>query len=315
MLRAFVSMAAAVLLGAFACSPAEEPGASTPSAEQRAAGVGRLSVYTVNYPLAYFAQRIGGDAVEVVFPAPPEIDPAYWTPEPEVIAAYQKADLILLNGANYAKWLERATLPRSKMVDISLAFADSLIPLEEGVVHVHGLEGEHSHKGWAFTTWLDPMLALEQARAILGALTELRPASEKSLQANFEGLQADLLLLDAQLREITAEAVDPPLLFSHPVYQYLEARYGLNGKSLHWEADEMPSEKMWRDLAATLEEHPAAWMIWEGEPAPEAVRRLEGLGVRSVVYAPCGNRPVEGDFGSVMRENVEALRTALASGP
>lgn len=28
----------------------------------------RLSVYTVNYPLAYFAERIGGDYVEVVFP-------------------------------------------------------------------------------------------------------------------------------------------------------------------------------------------------------------------------------------------------------
>ena len=29
----------------------------------------RLSVYTVNYPLAYFAERIGGNHVEVVFPA------------------------------------------------------------------------------------------------------------------------------------------------------------------------------------------------------------------------------------------------------
>jgi zinc transport system substrate-binding protein len=69
-----------------------------------------LVVYTVNYPLAYFAERIGGDAVEVTCPAPPDEDPAFWSPAAETIAAYQGADLILLNGAGYAKWVKRATL-------------------------------------------------------------------------------------------------------------------------------------------------------------------------------------------------------------
>lgn len=309
--RALVSAAIAVLVGALACSPAEKPGASAASEERAAADDGRLSVYTVNYPLAYFAERIGGDAVEVAFPAPADVDPAYWAPAPDVIAAYQKADLILLNGADYAKWLDRATLPRSKMVDTSAALADNFIPLVGGAVHTHGLEGEHSHKGWAFTTWLDPMLAVEQARAILEALTQRRPASEATLRANFEGLQSDLLLVDAQLRENTAGAGDLPVLFSHPVYQYLEARYALNGESVHWEPEEMPSEKMWQELAAVLGEHPAEMMIWEGEPLPEVVSRLESAGVKSVVYPPCGSAPREGDFGSVMRQNVEALRAAL----
>ena len=73
----------------------------------------RLSVYTVNYPLAYFAERIGGDQVEVVFTAPPDVDPAYWVPDQKTITAYQQADLILLNGANYAKWISKVSLPRS----------------------------------------------------------------------------------------------------------------------------------------------------------------------------------------------------------
>lgn len=38
-------------------------------------------VYTVNYPLAYFAERIAGDSVNVVFPTPPDIDPAFWSPD------------------------------------------------------------------------------------------------------------------------------------------------------------------------------------------------------------------------------------------
>ena len=82
-----------------------------------------LTVYAVNYPLAYFAERIGGEQVEVVFPAPADVDPAYWAPAPEVIADYQKADLILLNGADYAHWVGRTTLPASKMVNTSASLA------------------------------------------------------------------------------------------------------------------------------------------------------------------------------------------------
>ena len=54
-----------------------------------------LSVYVVNYPLQYFAERIGGPDVRVVFPAPADGDPAFWKPLPEQIAAYQKPDLTL----------------------------------------------------------------------------------------------------------------------------------------------------------------------------------------------------------------------------
>ena len=45
----------------------------------------------------------GGDRIEVSYPGPAGEDPAYWSPDAETIASYQKADLILLNGASYAK--------------------------------------------------------------------------------------------------------------------------------------------------------------------------------------------------------------------
>ncbi len=59
----------------------------------------KLQIYTVNYPLAYFAERIAGDLAEIRFPAPPDVDPAFWMPGTDTIAAYQAADRILLNGA------------------------------------------------------------------------------------------------------------------------------------------------------------------------------------------------------------------------
>jgi zinc transport system substrate-binding protein len=86
-------------------------------ASLQAAGDVRLTVYVVNYPLQYFAERIAGEHATVVFPAPSEVDPAFWLPDPHTIAAYQRADLILLNGATYEKWLTKATLPYARRVD------------------------------------------------------------------------------------------------------------------------------------------------------------------------------------------------------
>ena len=95
-------------------------------------------VAAVNYPLAYFAERIAGDAVEVKFLAPADEDPAFWTPEGKALAQYQNADLILLNGADYAKWTLRMSLPQARCVT---TFRGE--PIEEkGKAHAHGKEGE-----------------------------------------------------------------------------------------------------------------------------------------------------------------------------
>jgi zinc transport system substrate-binding protein len=52
-------------------------------------------------------------------------------------------------------------------------------------------------------------------------------------------------------------------------------------------------------------------MIWEGEPAAESVRRLEEIGLGSLVFDPCATTPADGDFLSVMRANVAALAEAF----
>lgn len=266
-----------------------------------------LSVFTVNYPLQYFAERIGGDLVQVSFPGPADEDPAYWAPGPEIIADYQQADLILLNGVSYAKWLERATLPARKLVDTSAGFEDRWIPLDAGPVHSHGPEGEHSHKGYAFTTWLDPQLAIEQARAVAAALAQVLPGHEAKIQSSLEALIADLQDLDSQFESEAQRIGDQPLLFSHPVYQYLTARYGMNALAVHWEPGESPSAEQWQELESIVADHPAQWMIWEGEPSTATVERLRELGIQSVVYAPCANSPSGGDFLSTMQSNVTAL--------
>ena len=296
---------ALAVMAATACSDPElQAGASdtSPTVPQ---------VFVVNYPLQYFAERIGGDAVTVGFPAPGNEDPAFWMPDPPTVARYQQADLILLNGAGYAAWITSAALPLSTMVDTSKNFADRLISVEDAVTHSHGPEGEHSHGSTAFTTWLDPTLALEQARAVTAALTRRLPEQEQVFRDRYQELESDLLRIDRDMAAAVATDPTRPLLGSHPVYQYLARKYDLNLHSVHWEPDEVPGEELWTELAALLVDHPANWMLWESAPLTGTADRLRGLGVETVVFDPCARVPDQGDFLGVMLQNLQNLRRAF----
>jgi zinc transport system substrate-binding protein len=267
----------------------------------------KLTVYVVNYPLQYFAERIGGEHVNVFFPAPADFDPAYWMPDAKTISEYQQADLILLNGAGYARWVNKVTLPRFRLINTSAGFKDQYIETAEILTHSHGSEGEHAHESLAFTTWIDFSLAANQAKAILAALSRKRLGLKDVFQKNYQRLEQDLLKLDQDLKTLISKDPSRPLVVSHPVYGYFARRYGLNIKSVHWEPDAIPTNEHIMELKGILKEHPANWMIWEGEPIKESAQRLQAVGIDSLVFDPCGNAPDQGDFLSVMRQNLKNL--------
>jgi zinc transport system substrate-binding protein len=288
---------AIVILGAFllCCGNAESEGGKA------------VKVFASNYPLSYFATRISGDPKIVNFPEM-DGDPAFWEPTTDAIVTVQQSDVILLNGATYEKWRTSVSLPKGKIVDSSKAFQKRYILMEEAVDHAHGPTGAHSHSGTAFTTWIDLNQAAFQANAVRDALAKKKVASEEVLNENFDALIKDLKHLDTKINETTKGQSAVPLLASHPVYQYFARRYGLNIRAVMWEPDVLPDEKLWTELGEIIKEHPAKWMIWEGRAMPKSAAKLKEMGIGSIVFDPCGNRPESGDFLSVMNENVKNLK-------
>ncbi len=270
-----------------------------------------LVIYTSNYPLTYFAERIGAAHVNVVFPAPPDVDPAFWRPDEATIRDYQKADLIILNGAGYEKWTKVFSLPIQRTVDTSKAFRDSLIYSKTDVTHNHGPAGDHSHSGIAFTTWLDFQQAAMQAEAIFKALARKLPEHREELARNYDALKMDLLALDRQMAELSEIKPGLPLVASHPIYQYMARRYSLNLQMVLWEPDEAPGEADWNHLQSLVQGHQAKWMVWEGAPLKASKTRLELMNIESLIFDPCYSKPEKGDFLSVMQENIRNIATAF----
>ncbi len=300
-MRAAIVVLGLLLLEALAgCGPREAPVAAAAPARPR--------VFATSYPLFYFAQRLAGDGAEVVFPAPPNEDPAFWRPAKEIVRQYQQADLILRNGADFEKWVNSTSLPLAPQVDTSVGFKSEWLMFAEVITHSHGPHGAHSHGNIDFNTWLDPLLAIRQADAVAAALAQLLPGREAEIQRRAQELRRGLMGLDQQLRDLSARLGKRPLLASHPVYGYLARRYQWSLASVHWEPDEPVTEAQWTAFDALRARHPGTLMLWEEEPLPAVRSELEKRGVRPVVFLTCGNRPRAGDYLEAMRHNLEELR-------
>ncbi len=294
------------LLSLAACGR-QEPNTVQPDV---AAAAPRIA--TVNYPLAWATEQLCLDAAEVYFPAPAGVDPAFWQPGSDELAAYQQSALIFLNGANYARWVAKVSLPANRLRDTSRGFADRLIEVDSGPLHSHGPQGDHSHGEQAFTVWLDLELFRQQIEAMALALAKELPIKNAVLSWRRDAMIAELGAMDEGLREVGEALAGAPLLYSHPVYQYLDRAYGLNGVALHWEPDQLPSAADLLELDQLLAGHPARLMLWEDEPLPGTRKQLEDRGIRVLVFRTMGNRPQSGDFTSEMAANIARLKRYLA---
>ena len=269
-------------------------------------------VYVSNYPLYYFAGRIAGSSIDLRFPAEDMNDPSGWVPGAETIENMQGAQLILINGASFEGWLMNVSLPDSIIVDTSEALTESLLPSGEVFTHSHGEEGEHAHEGTASTTWLNLTLAEAQAAAVKDALIQIRPDRTEEYEKNYQMFSSELKELDEAFRDTAVQGRDQYFIFSHPVYQYFQQAYGLEGQSLHWEPGNPLTHEMMHEIEHLKEDHNPGFLIWEKTPLAESAEKLREQGIESIVIDPMGGTPTTGDFMEGMRKNHEALRTAFS---
>jgi zinc transport system substrate-binding protein len=206
--------------------------------------------------------------------------------------------------------MKRVSLKTSTQVDTSKAFSGKFLKTE-GNEHRHGDGSVHSHAGTAFTTWIDLSQAAMQAEAIAVRFKKAQPDAAAKIDGNLAALLADLSSLDGRLKAFGKAWGDQPLVASHPIYQYFARAYGLKIEAIEWEPEMEIKDGDLAELKKILAKHPATWMIWEDAPSEANIAAIAKLGLKSVVFAPCANRPAEGDWLAVMKANVERMEAML----
>ena len=266
------------------------------------------------FPLESMATVIAGDAVEVHCPLPAGADPQFHKPTRAELALYQRASLVLTNGAGFERWLASASLPPSRVVDTASQFSEPLIE-HTGMTHSHGFEGDHSHAGTDGHYWLDPLLAREQARRCAEAMSRAFPEHAGTFAAGLARLEAELGALHERFASSIPQGTR--LIASHPAYDYLARRYTWEVHSLDLDPHSPLSEVQLAELEHLNGSLEPALILWESEALPATRESLEShLSLRSVVFSPAENpsaaqRAEGATFLDILTTNLLLLETAL----
>lgn len=305
MQRTILLLAVFSVLALCACQP------DTESKQKQAAVQATPVVVVVNYPLQFIVESLVGPEFEVLNPVPPDANPETWLPDDAMIQTIQEADLIVANGASFADWVKKLSLPRSKVLRTSLSLKDALITVPDFEMHSHGTGGAHSHAGTVAFFWLDPALMTRQAEAIAQRLIAIDPQQKESITANLVQLKKSLKPLSQKLDQLKAEYPGLHWFSERPVYQYLARRCGWTMHHLHWKQGTSLSKSDWDKLTTMQQEHKIPFLVWEHEPEKERVKDLSEYGITSVVLDPLTVKPAQGDYVSEMQRQLDQLEQFL----
>jgi zinc transport system substrate-binding protein len=262
-------------------------GVSACGASSNGGSSGKTSVVAAFYPLAYAAEQIGGDSVEVTNLTPPGTEPHDVELSVRDVEKVRSADVVFYLGEGFQPALERAvdgadgeTVDLLDSVDVS---------------------GKDPH------VWLDAV-RYDQVASEIGNVLD-RPTG--SFAQRLATLHTDFRrgLMDCERREIVT---------SHDAFGYLADRYGLKQIPITGISPEAePTPRTLERVIDQVRASGATTVFFETLLSPRIAETVaRETGARTAVL-----NPIEGlsedelargeNYFSVMRENLATLRKAL----
>lgn len=299
---------------------------------------GTTGVVAAFYPLAYAAEQVGGDNVNVTNLTPAGQEPHDLELSPSDIAEIEEADYIVylkgfipeLDAAieEYApdKALDVSTAVDTIGYDSTQVFADDHADEhadetadehaeEEGEEHEHeALEGTDPH------IWLDPVRYAQIGQAIADGLAGIDDANADDYKTAADAFTADLTELDAEFTDGLANRTSDAIVTSHAAFGYLADRYGLTQVAISGlSPDQEPDSQRMADVAHYVEENGITTIFFETLVSPDIADTLAAeSGAATAVLNPLEGLTDEQidageDYFTVMRENLAELQTALGA--
>ncbi|HEV2713210.1 MAG TPA: metal ABC transporter substrate-binding protein [Gaiellaceae bacterium] len=239
------------------------------------------------YPLAWAAEQVGGDRVDVRNLTPPGTEPHDVELTARDVERIRSADVVLYLGGGFQPAVEEAVDGADGTV------VDLLVDPVGSDPHV----------------WLDPRRFATIAERIAEALGGSADAAR---------LTGQLRTLDAEYRKGLAHCQRHDLVTAHAAFGYLARRYGLEQVAITGISPEAePTPRELEHAVDRVRRTRATTVFFETLVSPRLAKTVAGeAGARTDVLNPIeGLTPDELAHGetylTVMRENLAAIRRAL----
>jgi zinc transport system substrate-binding protein len=313
--RVLAATATALLaLGAVTACSSDETAGADPE---------RVDVVAAFYPLEFVSERVGGDAVAVTNLAKPGAEPHDLELNPGQVGQVSEAELIV-----YLKGFQPAVDEAVDQSGGDRAFDVTTVqPLLDAAAggHDHEGEGEPGHAeehaeeeggGKDPHVWLDPTRLATVGEKLAERLGKADPDHAADYTARAKALRTELEKLDAEYAQGLKTCQRRELVVSHTAFGYLTERYQLEQIGISGLTPENePSPQRLAEVTEEARKHQATTIFFETLVSPKVAETIaREVGAKTAVLDPIEGLSADnagGDYFSVMRSNLETLRTAL----
>jgi zinc/manganese transport system substrate-binding protein len=251
------------------------------------------------------ARQVGGDRVAVVsIMSNPDQDPHLFETTPATVRQIAKAQIVIINGANYDPWIEKllSATPRAGRVVIAAAALTGR------------KAGDNPH------LWYDPRTMPAVATAIADALTKADAAHASEYAARLKTTLAGLERVTARVAQLKAKHAGTAVTATEPVFGPMADALGLTMRNQRFQlALLIDTEPSARDLAAferDLRDRAVKVLIYNSQVSEKLTERLRDIAIKSKVpvVGVTETMPANTSFQDWVLGELDAIDKAL-SGP
>lgn len=279
----------------------------------------RLRVTASFYPIAFIAERVGGEHVHVVQITPGASEPHDYEPTPHDVVSIERGDIFLWNGYGVDAWAQKTAENLSRAGKTSLQVAEGLATLtfthdddDHGHVDEHELAIDPH-------VWLDLTLMQSMTERVRDAFIQRDPVHADAYRSSAEDLHQELGTLHQEYVSGFSSCAQKHIVTSHDAFGYMAHRYGLIVTSIAGiSPDEEPSPARMAEIISVIRREKVSTVFFEALISP----RLAEVIARETGATTSMLNPIEGltdsdraekaDYLSLMRSNLASLRTALS---
>ena len=265
----------------------------------------RLKVAASFYPLAHFAEQVGGDCADVVNISPPGSEPHEFVPPPRDFKKIWTSDIFVYQGGGLDPWAERIQGDIEQNGTLVVRMAEHF--------DLAGRRGKYDPH-----IWLDPLLAQKEVQVIRDAFIKADQENKRIYMKNAGEYIVTLDALDRKYNEGLGSCITRDIIVSHDAFSYLARRYGLNVHSISGiSPEEEPSPRRIAELAGIAVKENIRYIFYEALSSPRMAETIaREVGGETLVLNPLGGITREDaragkTYISLMEENLTNLRLAL----
>lgn len=305
---------------------ASRSGAESTAPSSESTGT-KLKVVASFYPMADFAQKVGGDQVEVTNMVPAGTEPHDWEPSAKDIKNLENSDVFVYNGAGMEHWAEDI-LESLDNKDIVVVEASKGLELLKGSSHEEEGEAEdgheeesedgHDHGDTDPHVWLAPENAKKEMENIKNGLEEADADHKDVYEKNYETWSQEFDKLDQEFKDGLADSKTKNVITAHEAFGYLCKAYGLTQMGIEGlTPDSEPDPDRMEEIIKFAQKNDVKTIFFEELVSPKVAETIASeVGAETAVLNPLEGLTDEEikdgeDYFSVMRENLKALEKAL----